>query len=443
MKVEIESVDSCNKKIKLCIPYDQYKKRVDAYLRQVGKEAKIPGFRKGKIPLSMLEKRVGPEAKKEVLSQLVSECLFQAIDDNGIKAAGMPAIQEVQANEGTDINVSASVEAFPEFSVKDYSDIELEMKVVKVTEEDVDRVVELYRNRAAKSIPVTGRSAQDKDFLKIDYRGTIDGKPFPGSEGTDKILEMGAKQFIEGFEESLVGIEVGETRNIQLQIPDSHPSAEIAGKTADFQVTLKSLETQELPELNDEFARQANPDKKFENLADMRKKLREMLEAEERRAAQKATKIQLSERLAEINPVDIPEVLVHEQIHIMADQVKHKTGQVSQPGHAEESHSLTAEEEEAYRSPAIKLLRQELVIGKLTEDLQVKISDGEFNQEVQRLLSMAGGANPKKTRQDWQKSGVFDRIRARMTREKTLERLLEKIKVKEVMVDREKVIADN
>lgn len=443
MKVEIENVDSCNKKIKLCIPYDQYKKRVDAYLRQVGKEAKIPGFRKGKIPLSMLEKRVGPEAKKEVLNQLVSECLFQAIDDNGIKAAGMPSIQEVQANEGSDITVSASVEAFPEFTVKDYSGIELEMKIVKVSEEDVDRVVELYRNRAAKSVPVTDRPAQDKDFLEIDYRGTIDGKPFPGSEGKDKILEIGAKQFIEGFEENLVGLEVGTTRNIQLQIPDSHPSAEIAGKTADFQVTLKSLETREPPELNDEFARRANPEKKFENLADMRGKLREMLEAEEKRAAQKTAKRQLSEQLAETNPVDIPGALVHEQIHIMADRLKRQVRQAGQPGLAEESHSLTAEEEETYRAPAIKLLRQELVIGKLTEDLQVEVSDHEFNQEVQRLLDMAGGANPKKTRQDWQKSGVFDRVRARMARDKTLELLLEKIKVKEVMVDREKVIADN
>ena len=129
MKIEIEDIDSCTKNLKVCIPYQVYQQKVDAYLRKIGREVKVPGFRKGKVPKPILEKMVGQNAKKEVMTQLISESLQIAIEKKGIKAAGLPTNIDVQAEEGTDINISAQVDIFPEIEIKDYTEIKMEMKI--------------------------------------------------------------------------------------------------------------------------------------------------------------------------------------------------------------------------------------------------------------------------------------------------------------------------
>jgi len=442
MKIEIEDIDSCTKKLSLEIPRQVYRQRVDAYLAQVGSQAKIPGFRKGKIPKSILEKMVGPDAKKEVLSQLISESLHAAIEEKGVKAAGLPADIDVRAEEGTDIRVSALVEVFPEITLQDYAGIEMKMKITRVTDDDVEKVIEHYRTRAAKSIPVTDRPVRDQDFLKIDFKGTVDGKPFQGGEGKDHILQVGAKRFIEGFEEQLVGMNPGETRDIQIKAPDDYPSREIAGQTVNFQVTLKGLQEKQLPELDDEFARTADPEKKFADLAEMKSKIRELLEEEERKAAKKRVKKRLAETLAEMNPIDVPETLVREQIRFMAERAKSRPGAAGEPEQTPDL-PVSAEDESAHREAAIKILQQEIIIGKLTEDLGIEVSENELNQEIKSFLKVVGTNNPKKTQRDWQKNGTVARLRTRMVRERTLDHLMEKIEIREEMVDREKVIADN
>ncbi|MFQ5671690.1 MAG: trigger factor [Nitrospinales bacterium] len=444
MKIEIEDIDSCTKKLTLQIPHQVYRQKVDAYLMRVGNQAKIPGFRKGKVPKSIIEKMVGPDARKEVLSQLISESLHAAIEEKGINAAGLPADIDVQAEEGTDIRVSAMVEVFPEIAIKDYAGIEMEMKIARVTDEDVEKVIEHYRNRAAKSVPVTDRPVRDRDFVKIDFKGTMDGKPFAGGEGKEHILQVGAKRFIEGFEEQLVGMNIGETRDIRIKAPDDYPGREIAGKTLDFQVTLKGIQEKQLPELDDEFARTADPERKFADLAAMRTKIRDLLEEEEHKAAKKLVKKRLAETLTEMNPIDVPETLVQEQIRFMAERAKSRSGAESESGRTPgKALPVSAEDESAHREAAIKILQQEIIIGKLTEDLGIEVGENELNREIKSFLKVIGANTPKKTQRDWQKNGTVARLRTRMIREKTLDRLMEKIKIKEEMVDREKVIADN
>ena len=269
MDIDIQDIDSCNKKIKITIPNSTYKSQVKAYINRVGRDAKIPGFRKGKIPQSMLEKTLGPEAKREVLTQLISEKLFAAMDEKGIKAVGSPKLLNVEAEEGTDVEVTADVEVFPEFEVNDYSGIEVEMKIPRVTDADVDMVIEAFRSKNAKSVQVTDRAVQNGDFVKLDFTGYLNGNPFSGGEAKDYVLEVGANRFVPGFEEQLIGLEAGETKTIKVTFPEDYQSKDIAGNETDFEVSIKGIQEKELPELNDEFAKNADPENKFDTLDEL------------------------------------------------------------------------------------------------------------------------------------------------------------------------------
>ena len=157
MKIEIEDVDSCNKKIKFEIPHQEYDKKVKQYYQRLGREVKVPGFRKGKVPIALLEKQFGPDVKKEVLSNLISEELNNAIVEKDLRAVGQPHLLEVSAEDGTDITVSASIEVLPTIKLQDYSGIELAMAIPRITDEDVNQTIEVMRQRMAKTVTVTDR----------------------------------------------------------------------------------------------------------------------------------------------------------------------------------------------------------------------------------------------------------------------------------------------
>ncbi len=163
MNIEIEDIDSCNKKIKFDIPFKDYQQKNNSYYKTLGRDVKVPGFRKGKVPQSLLEKQFGPQVKQEVLTQLISDRVIAAIKEKGLRAVSQPHLLEVHAEEGTDINVSASVEVLHSIELKDYSEIELKVKVVKVTYEDVDQEIEGYRKSKSTSVQVTDRVSQKDD----------------------------------------------------------------------------------------------------------------------------------------------------------------------------------------------------------------------------------------------------------------------------------------
>lgn len=439
MEIDIQDIDSCNKKIKITIPNNIYKNKVKAYINRVGRDAKIPGFRKGKIPQSMLEKTLGPEAKREVLTQLISEKLFVAMDEKGIKAVGAPKLLNVEAEEGTDVEVTADVEVFPEFEVNDYSEIEVEMKIPRVTDSDVDMVIEAFRSKNAKSVQVTDRAIQNADFVKLDFTGYLNGKPFSGGEAKDYVLEVGANRFVPGFEEQLVGLKIGENKTIKVTFPDDYQSKDIAGNETDFEVSIKGIQEKELPELNDEFAKNADPENKFDTLDDMKTQIRSRLEGESRKNASRATKKELGDKLVDLNPINLPESLIAEQIRFMINKENSSSGGET----ISEGEAIPPEDDEKHRKNAIKILQEELIVGKLAEDLEVKIDSEQLDQEVNNIMGMVGGQDIKKMKKEWSQNGTLARLQVKMVREKALDLVLEKIKVNEEIVDRDQGIADN
>lgn len=449
MKIEIEDVDSCNKKIKFVVPHHEYKKEVDKYYQKLGRQVKVPGFRKGKVPASLLEKQFGPDVKKEVLSNLISDHLNQAIAEKELRAIGQPHLLEVNAEEGTDISVSASLEVLPTVDIQDYSGMEMEMKVPRITDEEVDQTIETFRQRKAKTIEITDRPVEENDLIKVDFTSKMGDQPFEGGTAQDQAIRVGSGQLIEGLDKGMVGMTIGETREIQVQVPEDYQGKEIAGKDVDFNVTLKGIQVQELPELNDDFARELDTEKKYESLEDMKAKVRVELESYERDEAKKSAKKILADKLAEQNPVELPEGLIKEQVKFMSDQANKKQGKEAAHDHGHD-HDHDHEEEvspeliEKYKEPAVKALREELILDQLSRDLELEVTPEELDQELQNMAQLlGGGGNLQQMKKEWEKNGVLARLHSRMKRDKTLNYALEKVTLKEVMVDRKDLIADN
>jgi trigger factor len=387
--------------------------------------------------------------KKEVLSNLISNELNKAIAEKDLRAIGQPHLLEVNAEEGTDISVSASVEVLPSIDIKDYSSIEMEMKIPRITDGEVDQTIEAFRQRKAKTVEIIDRSVQEKDLIKIDFTSMLGDKPFEGGAVQDQIIQVGGGQLIEGLDKGMIGMEIGDNRDIKVQVPEDYHNKEIAGKEVDFNIILKGIQVQELPKLNDEFARELDTEKKYENLEDMKAKIRIELEDYERKEALKATKKKFAEQLTEQNPVDLPEGLIKEQVKFMSDQANKKQGKEAKHDHGHDhdhrhGEEVTPELISKYKEPAVKALQEELILDQLSRNLELEVTPEELEQELQNMAQLLGaGGNLQQMKKEWGKNGVLARLHSRMKRDKTLNSALEKVKLKEVMVDRKDLIADN
>ena len=446
MNTKIEDIDSCKKKIKFDIAYKDYQAKVQSSYLALARQVKVPGFRPGKAPMSMLEKRFGPNVKKEVMTQLVSERLAEVIEEKGFRSVSPPKILEVEAEEGTDISVSASVEIVPDFKINDYSKVEIPIEITRVTDEHVNLAINYQRERQGTKVQVLDRPVEDKDFVKLDFNGTLNGKVFEGGKGSDHIVQIGSEYLLKDMGNQLIGMSVDEEKDIPVQIPENYSSNKsIAGKEVIFHVSLKGIQKNQLPELNDDFAKNIEPKDKFASLEDMKLQIRSQLEEHARGDAHREAKKIVAKKITEMNPIEVPEGLVEEQIKHMVVQALKKEQQAknqTEPINEEEIH-VTDSQKKEHRENAIQLLQQELVLDQLASNLNIKIDESELNAEVNNMVRMLGETNAHKMKKQWEQNGVLARLQSRIKRDKTLDAVMKEVQIKEEVVDRKEDIDNN
>jgi len=446
MNIEIENIDSCKKKIKFDITHKDYQAKVQNSYLTLARQVKMPGFRPGKAPISMLEKRFGPNVKKEVMTQLISERLAEVIEEKGFRSVSPPKLLEVEAEEGTDISVSASVEIVPEFEIKDYSKVEISLEIARVTDEDVNQLINHQRERQGTKVQVTDRPVEDKDFVKLDFKGTLNNKAFEGGEGSDHIVQIGSEYLLKDMGNQLIGMSVGEEKNIPVKIPENYSANKsIAGKEVIFNVSLKGIQKNQLPELNDNFAKNVDPKNKFTSLEDMKQKIRSELEEHARGDALREAKELVAKKITTMNPIKVPESLIEEQIKHMVIQTLKKEQQAKNQREAinEEEIHVTDSQNKEHRENAIQLLQQELVLDQLASNLNINIDESELNAEVNNMVRMLGETNAHKMKKQWEQNGVLARLQSRIKRDKTLDAVMKEVQIKEEVVDRKEDIDNN
>ena len=446
MNTKIEDIDSCKKKIKFDIAFKDYQAKVQSSYLTLARQVKVPGFRPGKAPMSMLEKRFGPNVKKEVMTQLVSERLAEVIEEKGFRSVSPPKILEVEAEEGTDISVSASVEIVPDFKINDYSKVEIPIEITRVTDEDVNQAINYQRERQGTKVQVLDRPVEDKDFVKLDFNGTLNGEAFEGGKGSDHIVQVGSDYLLKDMGNQLIGMSVDEEKDIPVQIPENYSSNKsIAGKEVIFHVSLKGIQKNQLPELNDDFAKNIEPKDKFASLEDMKLQIRSQLEEHARGDAHREAKKIVTKKITEMNPIEVPEGLVEEQIKHMVVQTLKKEQQAKNQTESinEEEIHVTDSQKKEHRENAIQLLQQELVLDQLASNLNINIDESELNAEVNNMVRMLGETNAHKMKKQWEQNGVLARLQSRIKRDKTLDAVMKEVQIKEEVVDRKEDIDNN
>ena len=319
MKVQIEKKPESVSTLKIELPPDEVSKEWDAIANSFAKFAKIPGYRPGKAPRSVVDKRFRKEIQDEVTKKLVSKSYHEAIEQKKLRVASLTNLEDVQFGDDKSIRFEATVVTAPEFKLPDYKNISVQLPDTKVTEEEINATLERLRDQTADFVDVPGRAAQMEDFVVIDFEGTIDGKPVnevaanasKNLQGGKKFwLRLAADNFLPKFSEQIIGQKKEETRTVTVDFPADFLVKELAGKQASYSVTLHEIKEKVLPELNEEFAAKLLPGK---SLADLRHQIEHDLEHEKEHQVEHAKEEQIIKSLHERTKFDLPPPLLRNE----------------------------------------------------------------------------------------------------------------------------------
>ena len=387
MSLQVEKLEKNMARITVEVPAEQFQEAIrTAYNKNKGRFA-IPGFRKGKAPLAMIEKMYGPEVFYEDAANIVLDATYgDAADESGLDIVSRPEIDLVQAEKGKDFIYTATVAVKPEVTLGDYKGIEVEKAAAEVTDEDVERELKKIQDQNSRLLTVEDRPVAEGDQTIIDFEGFIDGQPFDGGKAEDYELVIGSHSFIDTFEEQLIGKNRGEQCEVNVTFPTEYHARELAGKPALFKVTVKEIKVKELPELNDEFAGEVSEfDTLDEYKADVRAKLLET------RAKQAATENEnrVVEKVVEGASMDIPEPMIEYQVQNMInDYTRRMQSQGMSFSDYMKYTGMTPEQLKSQTRPqAEKTIRTRLVLEAVVKAENIQISDEKMEEELQNMAS--------------------------------------------------------
>jgi trigger factor len=408
--------------------------RLDAQLADLKNKVKINGFRPGKVPMAHLKRVYGRSVMTEVVQDAISAANKQIVDDNGLRLAQEPKI-ELPTDQGAieaaleargDLNFKVALEVLPKFEIGEFSDIELVRPVAEVEESEVETALQrLAQDRRAYTDKPEGAKAENLDRLTVDFVGTIDGEPFDGGSGEGVELTLGAETFIPGFEEQLIGATAGETRTIHATFPEAYAARKLAGRKADFEVSVKSVAAPEPFAFDDEFAKSLG----MESMDQIKQSLRDRVAGEYTMRSREKVKRKLLDALAARYSFELPQGLVDQEFAGIWSQVEREQ-KASGRTFADEDTTEEAARAE-YRAIAERRVRLGLLLAEVGAKADVKISD----QEMTQALVARARAFPGQEKEVWdfyrKNQQALAELRAPIYEEKVVDHILGLAKVEE------------
>ncbi|PFA61879.1 trigger factor [Bacillus sp. AFS015802] len=359
---------------------------LDAAFKKVVKQVNVPGFRKGKMPRGMFEKRFGVESLyQDALDFILPEAYAKAIEETGIDPIDRPEIDVEQMEKGKDLIFTAKVQVKPEVKLGDYKGLEVEKMETEVTAEDVEaELTSLQEKQAELAVKEEGK-AEEGDTVTMDFEGFVDGEAFEGGQAENYSLELGSGQFIPGFEEQLVGVAAGEEKEVEVNFPEEYHAAELAGKPATFKVKVHEIKAKELPALDDEFAKDA--DEEVETLAELKEKIEKRLQESKKNEAETAVRETLVNKASDNAEVEIPEVMVKAEVDRMMQEFEQRLQM--QGMNLDLYFQFSGQSEEDLRAQmtedAGKRVRTNLTLEAIAAAENLEVTDEEAEEEVNKM----------------------------------------------------------
>lgn len=384
MDVKVEQMSEKNMyRLTIEATAEEFEKGVQkAYDKNKGKIS-IPGFRKGKAPRKIIEKMYGKTFfHDEAVNEVVPELYEKAKAESDLDIVSKPSLKVVKMDEEKPLVFTAEVAVKPEVKLGKYKGVEVEKQDTKVTDAEVEDELKKVQNTNARNVEITDRPVQDKDLTTIDFEGTIDGVPFEGGKGTDYPLTIGSHTFIDNFEDQLIGMNIGEERDVKVKFPDEYHASALKGKDAVFKVTLKEIKEKQLPELNDEFAE----DNGYDSLDAYKENIKKNLTEAKETSAKNKKEREALDIIIEDCELELPQALIDTQVQRMAGDIERN---VTQHGMTFDQYlkymNITAEKfMENLKPDAEKRLKQRLVLEAIAKAEKLEASDEEYKAELEK-----------------------------------------------------------
>lgn len=431
---------------RVVVPAADLGAKVNDYLNDLKGRVRLNGFRPGKVPVNHLKRLYGRTAMAEVIESTVRDTNAKIVNDNGLKLAAQPKVnlpEEQSAIESVisgraDLDYTVAIEVIPAIKLADFKDITLEKPVTSVSDAEIEealgRIADQNKPYAAKA---EGAKAEQGDRVTVNFTGTLDGKPFEGGTGEDIVVQIGAGDFIPGFEEQLIGIGVGETRQVTITFPTNYLNADLAGREAVFQVTAKGIEAPGTVTVDDEFAKGLGLD----SLAKLKEAVKDRLQREHAAVSRRKVKRALLDELDKRHQFEAPATLVEEEFQNVWQAV---TGELKQRNRTFEDEDTTEDKaREEYRAIAERRVRLGLVIAEIGDKNGITVSD----DEVSRAVAERARQLPGREQQVWEyyrkNPTAVASLRAPIFEEKVVDFLLELARVTDKQVPREELYKDD
>ena len=393
MSVKWEKAEGTNNgKLTFEIEPAKIKEGLDTAFNRVKKTLNVPGFRKGKVPRQIFNKMFGEESLyQDALNAVLPEAYANAVAESNIKPVAQPEIDVESMEKDSTWVLTAKVTVEPEVKLGQYKDLEVKARSTEVTDEEVDAEIKKLQEQQAELVLKEDQPAAEGDTVVIDFEGKVDGVAFDGGKGENYSLELGSNTFIPGFEDQLVGHKAGETVEVNVTFPEEYHAEDLKGKDAVFETTIHEVKTKELPELDDEFAKDV--DEEVDTLVELKAKTRERLEAQKQNAAKEAIQEEVIDKAVENAEIgEIPGAMIEEDVHRQMDQ--YLAGLQQQGISADMYYKLTGSSEEdlhkQFESGAQKRVKTNLVLEAIVAAEDIKASEEEINAEIKELAAQYG-----------------------------------------------------
>ncbi|MBI1216781.1 MAG: trigger factor [Alphaproteobacteria bacterium] len=417
--------------------------KVNERLTELGKTVKMPGFRPGKVPLTLLKSKYGKAVMGEVLEHAVNDSTLQAINENNLRPAMRPKIEVKTFEEGKGLEYTMAIELLPEIKLADLSAIALNKMTAKPSDKEVTEALERIAsgNKTSKKIE-EDRAAKTGDILLIDFDGTVDGAPFPGMKGNDHALELGSNQFIPGFEDQLVGAKAGEKKTVTVTFPKDYGHAALQGVEAVFAVDVKELQEPVVPAIDEEFAKNLG----FEDLAKLKEIVEQQIQNEYDQLTRMTLKRDLLDALDESHDFEVPAGMVDAEFEGIWQQLKGHDHAHDDPDHVHgpdcdhgAQEEGTEEERAEYRDIATRRVKLGLVLAEIGRINEIEVS----NQELQQAVISEARRYPGKEQQVFeyyqQNPQALETVKAPIYEDKVVDFILERSKLDTRQVDIEEL----
>lgn len=416
MQVSVETTGALERRMEVQVPAERVEKAIDERLKSMSRTVRLKGFRPGKVPVNIVRQQFGPQVRQEVLGDVVQSTFAEAVLQQNLTPATGPRIEPINMEQGSDLKYRAVFEIFPDVQIKGLESIEVNRPQAEVTPADVDAMIENLRQQRPTFVAVD-RESRDTDRVTVDFEGTIEGKAFDGGKGEKVPVVLGAGRMLADFEAGLKGVRAGETKTIDVTFPENYGAQELAGKTAQFALTIHTVEEQKLPELDDEFCKSFGVEEG--GIERLREEVEDNMRRELADAVQARVKKQVLDGLLAANPLELPKSVVDTQVRELQLDAGRRMG-------AKDVSELPPAEN--FVEPARRRVALSLLISEIVKNAELRVDHARVNERLEELAQQF--PDPEKALQTYRGNAQIRRqLEAGVLEDQAIDWIVEHAKV--------------